>query len=96
MLHPPRCARKRTPWGCRAAQHATNRRTVIANPNQNVNAMQDANDHATDHQVSSPVPFPYVTVTEEAPSGEIVVRRYPMDTDTSDATDGATGDAAGQ
>jgi len=53
----------------------------------------DRTEHATDHQVNSPVSFPYVTVTEEAPSGEIVVRRYPVDTDTSDATDGATGDA---
>lgn len=55
-----------------------------------------ATEHATDRKVNSPVSFPYVTVTEEAPSGEIVVRRYPVDTDTSDATDGATGDATGQ
>jgi hypothetical protein len=50
-------------------------------------------DRDTDHQVNSPVSFPYVTVKEEAPSGEIVVRRYPVDTNTSDATDGATGGA---
>ena len=55
-----------------------------------------ATDRATDHKVNSLAPFPYVTVTEEAPSGEIVVRRYPVGTDTSDATDGATGGTTGQ
>ena len=56
----------------------------------------DTTDRATDRKVNSPVSFPYVTVTEEAPSGEIVARRYPVGTDTSDATDGATGGTTGQ